>query len=370
MADNEQNGTLPESRRSGGFTRRTLYATGAVVAVEVLAARAAYGQFTPSETPVGAAVPAKAPAPGSCAAQRLPVPKDSVSSIVSGGDRSGRFLLGRSTDAAGAETSLIWRDGDLVTTVKVPGAKGALTGVNAAGDAVASSLDANGVKQAHVLRGGKFTQLTGGVQGTAALAINDQGTVVGWRKPYEENPQAVVWAAGKNKPTDLKSIIGHGGAIAIDTDGTIIGLLFYPAEAYFGFMWRPDGTSVRLPTVREGANEHILWPTSIANGIVTGRLGNEEGLPATYNIKSGVTTVIKEKVGKGAVNREGSFAGRTANGLAVVTPNGRTALALPMGANAASAQTQIKTLSDDGLVVGGQYTDEQGKTRALRWYCR
>lgn len=367
MADNDLYGDRPEGRRSGGFTRRTLYATGAVVAVEVLAARAAYGKFTPSETPVS---PVRAPAPGSCAAQRLPVPKDSVSSVVSGGDRSGRFLLGRSTDASGVDTSLIWRDGDLVTSTKIPGGKGVFNGINAAGDAVANSLDESGVKQGFVLRGGKFTKLTGGVQGTAALGINDKGTVVGWRKPYEENPQAVAWAAGQAKPTDLRSIIGHGGAISIDADGTIIGLLFYPAEAYFGFMWRPDGSSVRLPTVREGANEHILWPTSISNGVVSGRLGNEEGLPATYNVKTGVTTVIKEKVGKGAVNREGSFAGRTANGLAVVTPNGRTALALPVGANAASAQTQIKTLSDDGLVVGGQYTDEQGRTRALRWYCR
>jgi uncharacterized membrane protein len=367
MADNELNGDRSEGRRSGGFTRRTLYATGAVVAVEVLAARAAYGKFTPTETPAG---PAKAPVSGSCAAQRLPVPKDSVSSIVSGGDRSGRFLLGRSTDAGGAETALIWRDGELVTSAKMPGAKGTLTGVNAAGDAVANSLDANGVKQAHVLRGGKFTRLVGDVQGTAALAISEQGTVVGWRKPYEETPQAVMWKAGQTTPTDLKSMFGYGGAIAIDTDGTVLGLLFYPAEAYFGMMWRPDGTSVRLPTVREGANEHILWPTSISNGIVSGRLGNEEGLPATYNIRSGVTKVVKEKVGKGAVNREGVFAGRTANGLAVVTPNGRTALALPTGADAANAQTQIKTLSDDGLVVGGQYTDGQGKTRALRWYCR
>jgi hypothetical protein len=353
--------------------QRMVWVAAAAAAVLLASTATAYGWYSlrGPEPPTGK--PPVSPAtklPGSCQAQRLPLPDGTVSSFVSGGDRGGRYLLGRSADAAETQTVLIWRDGALVTAASMPGADGTLDDINSSGDAIGNSVPAGGGNQAFRYRAGEFTELTGPGDNATALAIGEQGTVVGWREIVGGSHQAVVWQAGQTGATDLQAQLGQGDAIDVDDDGTIVGLLFYPIEPYFGMVWRPDGTSGRLARVNDGVNDAILWPTSISNGVVAGRLSTLDGFPATLDLKTGTATVLKQELGKGVTNGRGWFAGRAGSGLALLSPNGRTPLEIPASGDAAGEGTRVRTLSEDGRVLGGQVADAQGTTQAVMWSCR
>jgi uncharacterized membrane protein len=346
-------------------------AVAAVVAVLLTFGAVAYAwdslHHPESPTP-GSPVTQPATLPESCEVQRLPLPDGAVSSFVSGGDRTGRYLVGRSTDAAGADTVLIWRDGDLVTRATMPGAHGSLDDINSAGVAIGNSVDEAGVNHAYLFRDGTFTELTA-PDGATARAIGEQGTVVGGRGP-ENLHKPVVWPAGQTASTDLKTDLGTGDAVDVDADGTIVGLLYYPIEPYFGLVWKADGTPTRLPTVPNGVNAAKLLPSSVTNGVVAGRLNASDGPPATLDVASGATTVLTGPVGVGVPNGRGWFAGRVGDGLALVSSDGRVALAVPAPGEAARAETLVRTLSEDGGVIGGQIADANGATQAVRWTCR
>jgi uncharacterized membrane protein len=346
-------------------------AAAAVVAVVLTFSAVAYAwdSLREPESPTpGSPVTQPAALPGSCEVQRLPLPDGAVSSFVSGGDRTGRFLVGRSTDAAGVETVLVWRDGDLVTRATMPGAHGSLDDVNSSGDAIGNSVDEAGVNHAYLFRNGTFTELTA-PDGATARAIGEQGTVVGGRGPDNQH-KPVVWAAGQTESTDLKTDMGTGDAVDVDADGTIVGLLYYPIEPQFGLVWKADGAPTRLPTVPNGVNQAKLLPGSITNGVIAGRLNASDGPPATLDVASGATTVLTEQVGVGVPNSRGWFAGRAGDALALVSPDGRVPLAVPAPGEAARAETLVKTLSEDGGVIGGQVADAAGATQAVRWTCR
>lgn len=346
-------------------------AAAAVVAVLLTFSAVAYAwdSLREPETP-GSGSPVTQPAklPNSCEVQRLPVPDGAVSSFVSGGDRTGRYLVGRSTDAAGVDTVLVWRDGDLVTQAKMPGAHGSLDDINSSGVAVGNSVDEAGVNHAYLFRDGTFTELTS-PDGATARAIGEQGVVGGGNGPDNQH-KPVFWRAGETASTDLKTEAGNGDVVDVDADGTMVGLLYYPIEPFFGLVWTPEGAPSRLPTVPNGVNAGKLLPSSIANGVIAGRLNASDGPPATLDVASGATTVLTEQVGVGVPNSRGWFAGRAGDGLALVSPDGRVPLAVPAPAEAARAETLVRTLSEDGGVIGGQVADANGVTQAVRWTCR
>jgi uncharacterized membrane protein len=361
-----------DTRRVHRRRRRMVYAAAAAVVAVLLTFSAvayAWDSLREPQAPTGnTPVTQGAQLPQSCEVQRLPLPGGAVSSFVSGGDRTGRYLVGRSTDAAGVDTVLVWRDGALVTQTTMPGAHGSLDDINSSGVAIGNSVDEAGVNHAYLFRDGQFTELTA-ADGATARAIGEQGIVVGGRGAPNLH-QPVVWPAGQTAATDLKIDMGNGDAVDVDADGTIVGLLYYPIEPHFGLAWKADGAPTRLPTVPNGVNQGKLLPGSITNGVIAGRLSSFDGAPATLDVASGATTVITQQVGVGVPNSRGWFAGRIGDGLALVSPDARVALAVPAPGAVAREETLVRTLSEDGGVIGGQIADANGVTQAVRWTCR
>jgi hypothetical protein len=171
----------------------------------------------------------------------------------------------------------------------------------------------------------------------------------------------------------------------VDSDGTIVGGVQQPSGQGVsggplsrGVVWRPDGTLELLPLPTDlvsGVNG--LEIHSIRNGVITAAatVSSKTGktlTPVTYDLSTGKYTLLPEAniwIGKG--NAKGGIAGDMNMTPAVYTPaTGVVALptlrkndtAMPEGAEAT-------TISDSGLIIGGQDIDENNVITAVMWTC-
>jgi uncharacterized membrane protein len=374
--------TLVNDVRRGARRRRRLrigLVTGCTAVVVVLASVAgAYGYSLkkPTRQPL---VPAASPAaklPAACAVEALPLPDGQTSSIVTGGDRTGHYLVGRSQDGDGKFTVLVWHDGQLTGQAEMPGLDGTLDDINSAGVAIGNSVPDGGGNTPWLFRDGQLTELTAPGEGAGkatAKAIGEQGTVVGSRRALGGGQAPVTWPTGESTATDLK--ISSGGALGeaedVDADGTIIGRIEYPIDPFYAAVWRPGGDgSERLPAVGHSLETRNLLPISISDGVVAGRWGGPSGPAMTLDLKTGTATVLDRAKGAGQMNARAWFAGRTTDGLALLSTTARTELPVGNLGDVASDQTVVRSLSDDGKVIGGQVADPDGNTRAAIWHCK
>jgi hypothetical protein len=345
---------------------------GAAAAVMLASVAGAYG-YTLSRQPADGLAPAL---PASCTVEALPLPEGQASSFVSGGDRGGHYLVGRSADGHGKLTVLIWRDGQLVTAAEMPGLDGTLDDINGSGVAIGNSVPDGGGNTPWLFRDGEFTRLTvpdGGTGSATATAIGEQGVVVGRREVTNANNTLPVrWAAGETEATDLRlNVGGWGRALDVDADGTVVGTVYTPIADTQGYRWSPAGdiSPLPLPTVN-GLPALTFRPTLISDGAVAGLTLDSI---AVLDLHTGTFTLpgpSPQWPGAPVLNRQGWYASGDGNGLALVGPAGRTALPLPAGADGASSDTSVKTISDDGRTVGGTIADQSGATRAVTWHCQ
>lgn len=359
------------------------FAIAGVPATMDLAGRATEPAPPPAATqpsyPDGPASPTPAALPV-CVVDRLPVPDDAFQSLVTGGDPSGRFLLGRSYHHTGRDGSnlisgirveqVIWDHGEL-TVLDLPGWDGMLIDINSHGVAIGTSFPASDslVQTGWVYADGELGELAGGVP----RAINERGAVAGSREPVEFHYRPVVWRSPDADPEEL-SIPGSSWsveAVGVDVDGTVVGaghdrdqVTGPPASA---FVWWPDGTRQDLP-VPPGTDGFM--PTHIRDGVVTGRADYRQSqdlarFPVVqYDLATGEFTELS---GDGMLH---AFEWTATGWLAGTSLASETGLGLwhhstgvlPLPVRLPGVEdlpeedltSSIASVSDDGRVLGGQ----------------
>jgi uncharacterized membrane protein len=304
-------------------------------------------------------------------------------STVTGGDSTGRYLVGNSyPDNTGYQPTLIWHDGQ-VRQLDVPGENQTFTGVNSTGDAVGSSF-IDGKRTAFAYVGGRLSKL-GGVDADA-FAINADGIIVG-----TANGHAVVWRSVSGMPVDLATPPGdwQGMARDIGDDGTIVGTL-RSADSERAYVWRPDGSVSELPvpTVR-GVVADASRAYAIRHGWAIGGAARMDasarqpnGKPAAtptdrvsvrWNIQTGEVQPMPDAgFYAGGVNAYGWVVGWDSKGDGVLVSDAGTLTLPPLRKPVQPSDNLAYTISDDGRTIAGQSVlgDAARTMRAVVWHCR
>lgn len=307
--------------------------------------------------PGSAAVASGQAAGGACQMSLLPVPPGVVSSEVTGGDYTGRYLVGQATTFDGTQytfDSLLWIKGEvrkLDTAALAPYAQVNVTDVNRHGVVVGFRIRDFGTfhTDAWVLRNGDFTMLPGlkSSDATTPAAINSRGDIVGTSEDVSVNPvvvHAVIWPA--DKPGTVRELTVDGASppwatgVDIDDDGTALGMVGAPTTPdRRPYIWPARGPGYPL-TAPAGTDSPEA--VAIRGGWVAGTAvldGNSAVV--RWNLRAGTATVISTSHGSAfAVNRDGTVAVFEA----LIYRNGRVRA---LGANA-----QPAVLSDRGTVAG------------------
>jgi hypothetical protein len=350
--------------------------TAVVAGAAVVAGRTGH---RPDATPAATAAlpsPSAPAAPTSCTMQQLPLPPGQPArSIVTGGDPSGRYILGVPFPGDRSQIVLIWDNGQ-VRSVPMPGEAPLLSDINTAGVAVGSTSIVAGSDQhvAWVYQNGALTQLPGG--NAVALGINDRGVIVG-----SVGNKPAMWSSAGSPPTML-SLPGPdwtGTVNGIDEDGTMIGQIQNGQTTnLIGYLWHPDGTGEQLPVpVVNGTPVTSYMAKAIRDGWVAGRaaLGDVKADGYRYTPRWNLRTDTVEVAPvpgllADAVNGHGWIAGWQDEKAILLA--GETPLALPnLGANNPHDANIGATINDDGTILAGQVTSAHGGDLvAVRWNCR
>ncbi|MEJ3745972.1 hypothetical protein WEI85_22105 [Actinomycetes bacterium KLBMP 9797] len=368
---------------------------GATALATVAAVAGGWALFAPDPAPGGGPAPDIAAAsasgepgptpPTACTLQQLEMPQGQPPmSVVTGGDPSGRYVVGRSyPDSSQTPRILIWENGK-VTAVAMEGQDQALRDVNSAGAAVGYSFvgDDEALRTAAwVYRDGKMSRLAG--DNAEAHAINEDGVIVG-----VVDGKPALWRTPTSEPTLLKTPGAGwiGQATDIDDDGTVVGRLAKgETEAEAGYLWRPGGALEKLPVPAvDGKQATEYTASSIRNGWVAGwaLLGERSsgkrdaaaGKPAgggeirapRWNLRTGaVDTPDGIRMVEG-INRHGWVVGEASG--PVLLADGRT-VQLPTLGHDDTIPSIVYTVSDDGRTLAGQVWMADGDPAAALWRC-
>jgi hypothetical protein len=395
--------------------RHALVGGGAFAAFLAIVAGATLPQLTRSAAPATSAAPtrtASAPAvPTSCNAQMLPSPGKASWTEVTGADRTGRFVVGRSTTQGTDERQVIIWDHGVAIPVSFPGLDQRFEDINALGEAVGFSMETDFGGRSYLYADGVLTKLPGDAPGVFALAgaINDRGVIVGYidieqvpgqtrlpprrfpdgRIPNAEN-SPVVWRTRSGQPEWLpmppRSL--SGSAAGIDEDGTIAGTVDFddgvasqpPTQAV---AWLPDGTLVPLaePIMVDGQPATRTMTHGIRDGWVYGSAsGAKDSVTFLWNPHTG--EVRAPALPRGTVmdmNASGWIAavvpigdpGSASYEDVAVLVAGAVQLELPsVFANEQGARHMaVLSISEDGTVLAG-VDSRAGNTAAVLWTCR
>ncbi|WP_148479294.1 hypothetical protein [Micromonospora sp. WP24] len=397
-------GAIGEARRRRRNRRATAAGAAAlgVLAVAVLpVALNGVDRAAPAPaTSTGPSTPSPKPRPsgpwqGVCTAALLPGSEEAAGSEVTAGDPDGRWLVGRLTMHDFRDYRLLIWEGNRVREIAIPGEDQQLRDVNRAGLAVGATGRSLKLSQPWAVRDGEAIRLPGVSSGSAA-AVNDAGRIVGFRNEEDgrevwTQQRPVIWDSPEAPAVDLP-LPGPGwagSAIDIDEDGTILARMADMTDAADGrqpqraVIWRPGATRpevLPLPQLPGGTTVDFM-PLSLAGGWVTGMAYREKqpGKPgsarqeylARIDLRTGKADLLPAVVLAGTGNARGWQAGTisgTGNGTAVVTDT--KLVRLPgLDGTTASGDGWVKSLSDDGRVLGGQlFQNERG--HAVRWTCR
>jgi uncharacterized membrane protein len=318
-----------------------------------------------------------ATAPTSCTIAKLPVPSGEPMALVSGGDPTGAYHVGRTYPKGGGYQAVIWH-GDAVTKVMLPGdLEESLRDVNSGGDAVGWSYTAKGqVPYAYVK--GKVVKLPGVSLGSAE-AINDAGAIAGTGGP-DATSAATVWPSATAKPIRLPVPGGVTSSTAndIDEDGTTVGNL----DLKTPYVWFPDGTHHALAIPASGGKRAVAARVfSIRNGIAigvadyneSGRLhgGSDEMWAVRWDVRSGEVAVLDGfDMRPEAINAQGWMVGIDKKGYAILTAGDRSVQLPAIAKHEPGNLTNIPNhISDDGRTVVGQSDDAKGVIQPVKWTC-
>jgi len=303
-------------------------------------------------------------APGGCEISKLPVPEGTSRSDVTGGDPTGRYLIGDATvrvDGVSTLAALLWIDGRLSDfRAPYPGAR--LADVNASGAITGTTYNQTDGQFAWRYDRGQFSKLPGLEPGhsTSAVAINRQGDVLGSSLDAAQRAVPVIWPA--RQPGTVRPVRAAGQPATItpwdlDDDGTVLATT--NMETYIvpprGRAWKLTGP----------AGSTAVGATAIRNGWVA---GYENVAPHSVPVRFQVRSRTATKVSDGlffvySVNRHGSISIQGfGHGQAAIAHRDGRIVALPnLGAGAAGA----KYLSDAGLAAG--FANDTTMVHAVVW---
>jgi uncharacterized membrane protein len=365
--------------------RRVGYAGAAAVTALAVAGVSVAGGLISHAPPLAAATGAPratAPAPPTgCTLNRLPAPDNAPMALVSGADRTGRYIVGRSYPKAGGYQAVIWHDGN-GQNVMLPGdLEESLQDVNSTGTAVGWSYAGGGGADTgpvpYVYYDGKVSKLPG-VRRGSAYAINDAGAIAG----DDNGHAALVWPSPTAKPTRLPVPAGTSKAVAIDIDedGTTVGTI----DNGRPYVWFPDGTHRELPMPSlDGKQAATAVVFSIRNGWATGVATDGLGRKGTktkgvktgavrWNVRTGEVGVFGGlAMGANATNPQGWQVGTDEQGRAVLLAGAATVVLPDLASHQPGGLSNIAaTLSDDGRTIAGQSDDATGTIQAVVWRCK
>jgi hypothetical protein len=328
-------GAMAEGRRR----RRTRWWTSGLAVVAVTATTAAGGTLAfpalgrptpPPPRPTVTASPSTAVAappagPKDCTVSRLPT-AGIEKALVTGGDASGRWHVGRLYPPGGGQGRplVVWRDGKIVSQIRVGGDDDSFADINSRGQAVGSGFDPE--IRPYAYRDGKVKPLAGG----------------------EGKPQRLPLPAGAES----------GDAGDIDEAGNVLGTITPKGKEGTGYLWLADGTTRRMPLPEVGGRKATMfWPAAIRDGWVVGRAVIDTADSRSFAFfRYRIASNSYERLVAGA----GMPARVAANGWVVgeadrpVITVGTRNTKLPAYPKLKGEQQYIvESVSDDGLVVAG-----------------
>jgi hypothetical protein len=282
-----------------------------------------------------------------CGVQRLPLPDGyAPPSVITAGDRTGRFLVGeaRSEDPAG--TPLLLWDREKPVPVSVPGVGAELTNVNSSGVAVGHALGSDGALFSFLYHDGIVTPMRG--RGSVAVALNERGVAAGYAGTRP------VWWPGPTAEPEPLALPGNdwrGEALAIGDDGVIVGRVWPPppATSSRAYAWFPDGSHRELPGGAAIASAY-------RDGWVVGTTGGPASAAVRWNLRD--RNAMPAPIGSSkphVVNASGTAAGAGRPAL-FVAPDGRIALPTNVAGHAVDPEVDVVALSDDGRGAAGTIT--------------
>ncbi|MCG5471692.1 hypothetical protein LADH09A_005693 [Micromonospora sp. LAH09] len=352
-----------QRRRVGGATAVTvLVGLGVVSVVELGRPPTPPAAVTPilAASPTAAASTAAAP-PVTCEASWLPQPIGGSVAVANRVDPTGRYIVGDIGTGNEDGRVVLWTDGRAGV---LPASARHAAAVNARGVVVGT----DGGGRGWVYRNGKlrFLATPPGYQAVLVHAVNSRGDIAGTASGAGESHQAVLWSA--ERPQEFRLIGRQGsGAIAISDDGTVVGSM-----DQLPYRWTPEGTGAAL-AVPDGYPRASVdsaygeW----AIGMVPGdRKGNAvQMLPVRWNLSTGAVTLLPFPSASGIAGTGDLLVDDGAP--LVVAPDG-TSRRLPGRPEVHSTDAGTYTangISGDALtVVGAAYENEA--YRPLVWRCR
>jgi hypothetical protein len=314
-----------------------------------------------------------------------------VSADVTGGDQSGRWLVGftdsQNPEPAVPQSLLVWRDGRLVADVKPPGDGVRMSDVNASGVAVGNNDI--GTDYPYVYLDGKIRKLAGGAG--RAIAINDAGAIAGMvGPPTSERP--VRWESARARPTPLalppEAHLGQSQLRITDiaSDGTVVGEVDRNT-----YIWSPDGEGRFVtPPTRGGRRAAYFTPGGYYRGWIYGMAGFQVAASAAPGFPGPGYDEVEYRFHPRTSTwqtLDGEFmqtqvAGSFGAGAQFASPVpqvyvGRAILTLPGEAGTAAKgmdSYKIEHLSDDARLVAGTALDGRANPAQpaipIIWRCR
>jgi hypothetical protein len=293
----------------------------------------------------------------------LPVPAGTQYSLVTGADRTGRFVVGFAGDFI-TERALVWRDG-VLTELSVPLSYPRPGGVNSRGTVVGAGTGDGGRSVLWQVTNGQYTELplVPGTVGVSGARINERGDVLLGYQGSDYNPQVAVLPVGGRVPLPLPVPEGyHAYPTGISADGTVT------AQAFSGtmdglarsFVWRPDrtrweltGTKAGVAVVVEASAGH--WAAGAQYDPATGTRPS-----LRWDLLTGTVQLLPaELTSVRAITDGGDVGGRTDFEPAVVRDGQLLTLPMPAG----SIFGDVTALGGD--TIAGNINDNQ----AASWTC-
>ena len=310
-------------------------------------------------------------------AERLPTPKGhGPKSAVTGGDPSGRYVLGRSYPGGGRDRLLIWEDGreKIRHVVPIEGTDPHLYDINTRGVAVGISFVGPYGKEtevAWIVSDGKAQRLRG--ENAAAVGINEAGVIVG-----TVGDRPAVWRTADATPEILPGPKGKwlGGATGVDEDGTIVGgFSGIGNQRNLAYVWSPDGTARELAPAAgaDGQKPTGAGAGSIRDGLVLGTSLFEDArtsssLTTLWDLRTGAVTTRPDVYFADEANARGWAIGRARVGP-VLSSAARTVVLPPAKGTRTGGPTEVFeliSLSDDGRTIAGYQDAAEGDLVIVR----
>ena len=310
------------------------------------------------------------------------MPETNQMAVVSGADPTGHYMVGRVYKNSHPTQVIVWHDGQF-KALTMAGSDPSLVDITSAGVAVGLSFSSGLNSNGWIYQDGQLTKLKG-PYGAQPVAIADNGTIAGTESTKDAQAYPIVW----HSPTSTAARLPlpgpdwRGYVNDVDSDGTIVGTINPRTnfEARQGIVWHPDGSYQLLPLptgVVAGANGMMVH--SIRAGTITaaGTVSDKQRMtmtPVLYRLSTGKFTPLpKANLSIWAGNAHGWIVGESGPfGIPTVytptTGNVRLPTLVPHSTSFPSSGIAT-TISDNGLIIGGQDIDAKNVIHAVGWTC-